>query len=277
MNKILDSLGKFADSLLDAMPKYITGIIVLIAGVYIIRILLRIMARRFDKRDLDKSLRGFLLSLINIVLYIALIVLVIGIMGFKSMSLTAIFGAAGLTVGLALQGSLSNFAGGVLILLFRPFKVGDYITNPSGTVGTVEKIDLLYTTLTNDDGLKIFSPNGALANSVITNYTEISVRRFSFVIGISYDSNIKTAQKIILDTLAKNENVLKSPAPLVFVKNLAASSVDLSIIIWMNKNVYWDTVFKIQQVVKDALDEANIEIPFPQTDLHIVSDKTKAN
>lgn len=131
MNKILDSLGKFADSLLDAMPKYITGIIVLIAGVYIIRILLRIMARRFDKRDLDKSLRGFLLSLINIVLYIALIVLVIGIMGFKSMSLTAIFGAAGLTVGLALQGSLSNFAGGVLILLFRPFKVGDYITNPS--------------------------------------------------------------------------------------------------------------------------------------------------
>ncbi len=275
MDKILDSLHKFLEGLLIALPKYVAGILILIIGIYAIKFLVAFFARRFVKRDIDKSLRGFLISLIKIALYVILFVVVIGIMGFQSLSLTAIFGAAGLTVGLALQGSLSNFAGGVLILLFRPFRVGDYISNANNTVGTVEKIDLLYTTLTNDDGLKVFSPNGALANSVITNYSIISSRRFSFVVGISYNSNIKEARKVILDTLSGYEVILKEPTPLVFVKNLGESSVDLSIIIWINRENYWDTVFKIQQSVKEALDAANIEIPFPQTDLHIVSDKSK--
>lgn len=275
MEKIILSLKKFLDALMMALPKYITGLIILIVGFYVIKFIVAIIARRFAKREVDPSLRGFLLSLIRITLYVILFVIVIGIMGFQSLSLTAIFGAAGLTVGLALQGSLSNFAGGVLILLFRPFRVGDYISNSAGTTGTVEKIDLLYTTLKNDDGLKVFSPNGALANSVITNYSVIMSRRFSFTVGISYNANIKDAQGVIMKTIAGCEAVLKDPAPLVFVKNLGESSVDLSIVMWIGKESYWDTVFKIQQMVKDALDDAGIEIPFPQTDLHIVSDKTK--
>lgn len=275
LEKIILSLKKFADSIVMALPKYIVGMLVLILGYYIIRFIVAILARRFEKRQLDISLRGFLLSLIRIGLYVVLIVIVIGIMGFQSLSLTAIFGAIGLTIGLALQGSLSNFAGGVLILLFRPFRVGDYITNSGGTVGTVEKIDLLYTTLKNDDGLRVFSPNGALANSVITNYSIITSRRFVFGVGISYTANIKEAQGVILKTLAGSETILKDPVPLVFVKNLAESSVDLNVIMWIKKENYWETVFRIQQMVKDALDAAGIEIPFPQTDLHIVSDKTK--
>jgi len=275
MNKILNSLHNFLGDLLSDLPRYVAGLIILLVGLYVVKLIVGIIGRRFVKRDLDKSLRGFLLSLIQIILYIALVVVVIGVMGFKSMSLTAIFGAAGLTVGLALQGSLSNFAGGVLILLFKPFKVGDYITNSGGTVGTVEKIDLLYTTLTNDDGLKVYSPNGALANSVITNYSAISSRRFSFVVGVSYNTNIKEAQRVIHEIFLQHDEILKDPTPLIFVKNLGESSIDLSIQIWMKREVYWDTVFKIQQLVKEALDASGIEIPFPQTDLHIVSDNTK--
>src|SRR5690606_8151929 len=162
-------------------------------------------------------LRGFLMSIIKFVLYVLLVLSVAGNLGFQT---TAILGALSglvLAAGLALQGSLSNFAGGVLILLFRPFEVGDYIENNSGTDGTVDKIDLLYTTLTTTSGIKVFSPNGALANSVIKNFTKITNRRFEYVIGIAYEDNIKTAQQTILSVLNNSNIVLKTPAPEVFV------------------------------------------------------------
>ncbi|MEC4115375.1 mechanosensitive ion channel family protein [Myroides phaeus] len=275
MEKIVLSLENFLEQILLALPRYAVGILVIIIGIYVIKGVVGIIGRRFEKRDLDKSLRGFLLSMIRIMLYIVLFVVVSGIMGFKSMSFTAIFGAAGLTIGLALQGSLSNFAGGVLILMFKPFKVGDYISNTGSTEGTVERIDLLYTTLTTAAGLKVFSPNGALANSVITNYSEITARRYDFVVGISYSANIKEAREVILAALDKHESIQKDPKPIVFVNGLADSSVNLNVRTWMAKEDYWSTVFEIQQLVKVALDEANIEIPFPQTDLHIISDNTK--
>jgi small conductance mechanosensitive channel len=276
LEKIIVGLESLLESILLALPRYVIGLLVLVVGIYVSGFIVKIIGRRFAKRDLDKSLQGFLLSAIRLMLYIVLFVVVIGIMGFKSLSLTAVFGAAGLTVGMALQGSLSNFAGGVLILMFRPFKVGDYITNTGGTVGTVEKIDLLYTTLTNDDGLKIFSPNGALANSVITNYSGIPARRYDFVVGISYKANIKEAQEVIFKVLNRYDVILKKPEPLVYVKNLSASSVDLNLRFWINRADYWDMVFKIQQEVKEALDQAGIEIPFPQTDIHIISDNKEA-
>ncbi|WP_010251122.1 mechanosensitive ion channel family protein [Myroides injenensis] len=275
MERIISSFEKILEDVLTALPKYAIGLVVLLVGFYLIKFIVKFLANRFIRRDVDKSLQGFLIGLIRIVLYVVLLVVVAGIMGFKSMSLTAIFGAAGLTVGLALQGSLSNFAGGVLILVFSPFKVGDYISNTSGTEGTVESIGLLYTIITGPTGLKIFSPNGPLANSVITNYTEITSRRYDFVVGISYDSNIKEARQVILDALAKIPAVLQTPAASVFVTNLADSSVNLNVRVWMDKTTYWDTVYEVQQSVKVALDDAKINIPFPQTELHIVSDATK--
>lgn len=275
MEKIILGLEKMLEEILVALPKYAVGLLVLFLGFYLIKFIVKFLANRFIRRDIDKSLQGFLIGLIRIVLYVVLLVVVAGIMGFKSMSVTAIFGAAGLTVGLALQGSLSNFAGGVLILVFSPFKVGDYISNTSGTEGTVESIGLLYTIITGPTGLKIFSPNGPLANSVITNYTEITSRRYDFVVGISYDSNIKEARQVILAALAKIPAVLQTPAASVFVTNLADSSVNLNVRVWMDKTTYWDTVYEVQQSVKVALDDAKINIPFPQTELHIVSDATK--
>ncbi|MGS4345656.1 mechanosensitive ion channel family protein [Myroides odoratus] len=275
MEIILKGLEQMLDSLWHAIPKIILGFVFLGIGSYLIKLILKMVRRRLEKREVELSVRGFLISVVKATLYLVLLVIVAATMGFQVAGIATIFASAGLAVGLALQGSLSNFAGGVLVLLFKPFKVGDYISNPSGTEGTVERIDLLYTTLTGPTGLKIFSPNGPLANSVITNYSEITSRRHDFIVGIGYNENIKEAQQVILGALAKHKAVLKTPAPLVFVSHLGDSSVDLNVRTWISKGDYWDTAYEIQGIIKMALDEAKIEIPFPQRDLHIVSDKTK--
>ncbi|MDM1509076.1 mechanosensitive ion channel family protein [Myroides odoratimimus] len=273
MEKFAGGIENMITNTLGALPKIGVGILILVIGSFIVKAILKGLGRRFEKRDMEKSLRGFLLSIIKVVLYILLILTAASTMGIQTTSFLTIFASAGLAIGLALQGSLSNFAGGVLILLFKPFKVGDYVSNTSGTEGTIDKIDLLYTTLTGPTGLKIFSPNGPLANSVITNYSDISSRRYDFVVGISYDTNIKTAQNVIQEALAKHKEVKQDPKPIIFVNNLADSSVNLNVRVWMDKANYWDTVFAIQQIVKNALDDANIEIPFPQRDIHVISDK----
>ncbi|QQU03678.1 mechanosensitive ion channel family protein [Myroides odoratus] len=275
MEIVLQGLEKMLESMWQAIPKILLGLVILGIGSYLIKLVLKLIRRRLEKRDVELSLRGFLLSVVKATLYIILLIIVAATMGFQVAGIATIFASAGLAIGLALQGSLSNFAGGVLVLLFKPFKVGDYISNPSGTEGTVERIDLLYTTLTSATGLKIFSPNGPLANSVITNYSEITSRRYDFIVGINYSDNIKEVQTIILGALAKHQAVLQTPEPIVFVTNLGESAVDLNVRMWIGKADYWNTVYEIQQVVIGALDQANIEIPFPQRELHIVSDKTK--
>ncbi|WP_353102558.1 mechanosensitive ion channel family protein [Myroides odoratus] len=275
MEIVLRGLEQMLESMWQAIPKVLLGLVILGIGSYLIKLVLKLILRRLEKRDVELSLRGFLLSVVKATLYIILLIIVAATMGFQVAGIATIFASASLAIGLALQGSLSNFAGGVLVLLFKPFKVGDYISNPSGTEGTVERIDLLYTTLTSATGLKIFSPNGPLANSVITNYSEITSRRYDFIVGINYSDNIKEVQTIILGALAKHQAVLQTPEPIVFVTNLGESSVDLNVRMWIGKADYWNTVYEIQQVVIGALDQANIEIPFPQRELHIVSDKTK--
>lgn len=273
MEKFTGGIQDMISVTMKSLPQIVVGILIIVVGGFIIKKLLHGLNNRFEKRDMEKSLRGFLLSIVKVILYILLLLTAASTMGIQTSSFLAIFASAGLAIGLALQGSLSNFAGGVLILLFKPFKVGDYISNPSGTEGTVEQIDLLYTTLKSATGLKIFSPNGPLANSVITNYTDITARRYDFVVGISYDANIKEAQTVILNALAKHPNVDQDPAPLVFVNSLADSSVNLNVRVWMERTKYWDTVFEVQQLIKNVLDDANIEIPFPQRDVHVISDK----
>ena len=256
---------------IDAIPDLIKALLVLFIGIFLIRLINSIVKNRFEKRNVDISLRGFLMSIIKFVLYAMLLLTVIQTLGFKT---TAILGALSglvLAAGLALQGSLSNFAGGVLILLFRPFEVGDYIENPAGTEGTVEKIDLLYTTLTSAQGIKVFSPNGALANSVIKNYSKITNRRFDYIIGIGYDDNIKKAREVILKVLHEDPRIVKDPAPEVFVAELADSSVNLNIRAWSPKADYWSVRNALQETIKEALDQAGINIPYPQQEMHIVS------
>ncbi|HUH25391.1 MAG TPA: mechanosensitive ion channel family protein [Flavobacterium sp.] len=272
VSKVTDILEKLLAWVVGSIPVMIQAFLLLVVGLFLIRLVIKIVNRRFEKRNVDLSLRGFLMSIIKFVLYALLVLSVAGNLGFQ---LTAILGALSglvLAIGLSLQGSLSNFAGGVLVLLFRPFEVGDYIENTSGTEGTVEKIDLLYTTLISAQGIKIFSPNGALANSVIRNFSKISSRRFEYIVGISYEDNIKTAREVVLNILNNDERVLKQPAPDVFVSELADSSVNLTIRAWADKTQYWSARNGLQEEIKVALDQAGINIPYPQQEMRIISD-----
>ncbi len=259
--------------LINSIPAIVGGILAYIIGILIIRTVLKVIKSRFEKRNIDISLRGFIISIVKFFLYALLILSVIANLGFET---TAILGAMSglvLAAGLALQGSLSNFAGGVLILLFRPFEVGDYIENSSGTEGTVDKIDLLYTSLTTGQGIKIYSPNGTLANSVIRNFSKITNRRFEYSIGIAYEANIKEAKEIILDILKKDSRILQTPTPDVYVNALTDSSVVLTVRAWAEKSIYWNVRNSVQEEIKNALEKAGVITPNAQKEIYIVKEK----
>lgn len=262
------------DTLILKVPTLILAIVILVIGIYLIRFTRRLVEKRFEKRNIDPSIRSFISTILKFTLYILLILTVANTLGIQTTSFIAALSAFGLAIGLALQGSLSNFAGGVLILMFRPFNVNDYIVSDNGSVGTVEAIDILYTTLVDDEGIKVFSPNGTLANSVIKNYSRILSRRFQFVVGISYDDNIKDAKEAIEALIKADGRILLTPTPEIFVSELADSSVNLTIRGWINKSDYWTTHNSLRERVKIALDEKGISIPYPQTEMHIKSDGT---
>lgn len=245
-----------------ALPNVIMAIIIFILGLWVIKFINRMVARFFDKADYDPSLESFLQSFISIGLKIMLFVIVITQLGVQSTSLVAIIGAAGLAIGLALQGSLANFAGGVLILLFKPFKVGDFIT-AQGVEGTVEEISIFTTKLSTFGNQIAIVPNGPLSNNNIINYNAQKTRRDNITVGIGYSSNIKQAKDILLQICAENKNILKNPAPVVYVADLADSSVKISLRFWADNSVFWDAHFQVLEALKLKFDEAGIEIPFP--------------
>lgn len=265
-------MEKFIAMLISGIPAVVKAILFLIVGLFIIRTVLKIVRKRFETRNVDLSLRSFLLSIIKFVLYALLILSVAGNLGFQT---TAILGALSglvLAAGLALQGSLSNFAGGVLILLFRPFEVGDYIENSAGTEGTVEKIDLLYTTLNNSQGIKVFSPNGALANSVIRNFSKISKRRIEFALTVSYADNIQKVQQAIENKLTTDTRVLQDPKPEIFVKELAANGVVLTIRAWATKADFGSLNFEIQDEIKKVIYEGEFSNPFASAPIRVINE-----
>ena len=270
-----NSLEKLYDSILLKLPSIFIGFLLLFVGRYVIRLILNFVDRRFEKRDVDLSIRTFIRSLVRIVLYILLILTVANTMGIQTTSFIAALSAFGLAVGMALQGSLSNFAGGVLILLFRPFEVGDYIASENGSSGTVVSIDLLYTTITDDDGIRVFSPNGTLANSVIKNYTKITSRRMQFSMLISYDTNIKAARENILQILTTDNRILKSPKPEVVVGDLKESGISLTIRAWANREVFWATKNELAEEIKIFLERE--DRVFPLNMVKIVNDDQNPN
>lgn len=263
------------DRIIDFVPDLIKAILIFIVGILLIRVALKIVKRRFEARNISLSVRSFVISTLRFILYGLLILIIASNLGIKT---TAILGALSgivLAIGLSLQGSLSNFAGGILILLFRPFDVGDYIENNSGTDGTVEKIDLLYTSLRTSSGILVFSPNGTLANSVIRNYSKINTRRMEYIVGVRYEDNIKEVKDTILEVLQADTRILKDPQPAVFVSELGESSVNLTIRFWANKENYWEVHDENREKIKVALDKAGISIPYPQTEMRIISDKNE--
>lgn len=267
-----EKLQEYIDQLMEMVvqyaPKLIMAIITLIIGLWLVKKVANQFAKLLKKNAVDESLHHFLVSLIRISLKVVLIISVAGMVGIKTTSFVAILGAAGLAVGLALQGSLANFAGGVLLLLFKPFKVGDLV-EANGETGWVKQILIFNTILISPDNKTIILPNSAVSNGTIKNMSREGSIRVELTIGVAYDADLKKAKEVIMDAMVKNEHVLKNPAPSVNVAELGDSSVNFAVFPYATAETYWNVYFGVYEDAKLALDEANIEIPFPQRDIHI--------
>ena len=262
-------IEKYGQKLIDFLPNVIGAVLMLFIGLWLIKILNGFIKRFFDKKEYDPTLENFIASLINWGLKIVLFVLVITQLGVESASLVAIIGAAGLAVGLALQGSLANFAGGVLILLIKPFRVGDFIS-AQGVDGTVKEISIFNTKLTTFGNQLAIIPNGKLSNDNIINYTEEGIRRENLTFGIGYDDNIKQAKEILLNLVSEQETVLtlEDKMPMVAVAELGDSSVNITLRYWAKNEDFWALRWLILEEGKERLEAAGITIPFPQRDVH---------
>ncbi len=258
----------FTKVLMEYSPRLISATLILVIGWTAIRLIKKLIMSIMVKREMEPTLSKILADILIWTLKILLFVTVISRLGVENSSFVAIIGAAGLAVGLSLQGSLSNFAGGVLIIMFKPFKVGDFI-EAQGVSGTVKQIQIFVTQLATVDNQVIFVPNGALSNGTITNYSYATTRRANLIIGISYGSNIKKAKEIAMDVMENHPLVLKDPAPVVLVSDLADSSINLSVRPWANLPDFFVMRSDILEQVKLRFDENGIEIPFPQRDIHI--------
>ena len=248
--------------------KLIGAIIVLIIGSYIINVILKTFKKILDKRDIDASLKPFLRSLFSIVLKILLWISVLSMLGVEMTSFIALLGAAGLAIGMALSGTLQNFAGGVMILLFKPFKVGDYI-EAQGFAGIVKEIQIFNTILTTLDNKTVIIPNGGLSTGAMTNYSTEPMRRVDFTFGIAYGESVDKARKIIQEVLKDDKRIFSDPTPFIAVSELADSSVNLAVRVWVKGEDYWDVFFDFNERIYNAFNKADINIPFPQMDVHL--------
>lgn len=267
-----DNLMNVVDSLcawsLSMAGKIIGAILIWIIGKKIIKLCVKLVGRLLDKGSLDVGVKHFIGTALRFVLYAVLVMIVVGQLGFETTSLLTLFGSAALAIGMSLQGSLANFAGGLLILVFKPFHVGDYIVS-NGMEGTVSSIELLYTRLHTIDNKTVMMPNGALANSNITNVGSEKERRLDIEIGVSYSADLKKTKAIVMDVLSKTEAIIKEKEFKVVVKNLAESCVIVESRAWVKQEDYWDTKFTLLESYKEELEKNGIEIPFNQLDVHI--------
>ncbi len=252
--------------------KLVLAIVTLIVGYWLIGRLTRMMRRIFEKREFDKTLQTFLIQLVGITLKILLAISVVTMVGVQMTSFIALLGAAGLAFGMALSGTLQNFAGGVMLLILKPFKVGDYI-EAQGFAGTVMEIQIFHTILNTPDKKRIIIPNGGLSTSSMINYSAEPQRRVDWTFGIGYSDDIDKAKEIILELIVADDRVLKDPNPFVGVISLGDSSVNIVTRAWVDAPNYWDVFFKMNEAVKKEFDAKGISIPFPQHDVHLFQQK----
>ncbi|MGN0374989.1 MAG: mechanosensitive ion channel family protein [Butyrivibrio sp.] len=276
-----DSFRKVMDVIINwcmsVGKNILIALLVLFVGTKVIKWALRLIEKSLSKSKIEPIVLKFLLSLIKFILYALIIIIIVGILGIPTSSFIAALSAAGLTIGLALQGSLSNFAGGVLILLFKPFSIGDYIREDThNNEGTVTGIDLFYTKLQTPDNKYIVVPNGTLANSSLTNFTSQKKRRLDLTVGISYSSDIKLAKNTLMDVIKGCELVLKDEDIVIYVDNLAESQITIGTRVWTSTDNYWTAKWELLEKYKEALDAKGIEIPFNQLSVTINDNKPEA-
>ena len=248
--------------------KLIGALVVLIIGLWVIKLIMKGVKKGFEKREMDESLKPFLLSLIGVLLKIMLGISVLSMLGIEMTSFIAILGAAGLAVGLALSGTLQNFAGGVIILIFKPFKVGDFI-DAQGYTGTVSQIQIFITILLTPDNKTVVIPNGPLSTGALVNFSAQENRRVDWSFGIAYGDDYDKASEWILELMKEDERVLKDPEPFVGLGQLADSSVNITARAWVNAADYWGVHFDMQKKFYKGAGAKGLSIPFPQMDVHL--------
>ncbi len=263
-----DNTPDFISLALPIVQKIVFALIVLIVGLLIIKGIVKFLNRILDKKHVDPTLRPFLKSTVSVGLKALLIVAIVGILDIPTASFVALFGAVGLAIGLAFQGSLSNFAGGVLILVTRPFKVGDYI-DAAGQSGTVEAIQILYTELVSLDNKVIRIPNGSLSNASVTNYSEKPTRRVDLQFTAAYEADTDKVIGVLTSIAMNHPKVFEDPAPFVRMSEHGDSAVTYTVRVWVNSADYWDVYFDVIETVKKRFDEAAISIPYPQLDVRV--------
>ena len=263
-------LQQLPDRALRFGARVLLALVVFLIGVHVIKLVRRIVRRSLKKGNADIGVTQFLDSFIKAVLYILLLFMIASGFGLDATSVVALLGSAGVAIGLAVQGSLSNFAGGVLILLLKPFRVDDYIkVDNDDHEGTVKEIQLFYTKLSTPNNHVVIIPNGTLSNSSIFNMSTLTERRMDIKVGISYDADIRHAREAIMKVLEEDPAVLSSKDRRVFVEELADSSINLNVRCWADNDEYWECKWRIREKIKYALDDAGISIPYPQMDVHL--------
>ena len=266
--QINEVINKLIDGSIDLGGRILGAIIIYIIGKFIVNWANKLFAKMLNKRKVEPSIQSFLKSIINITLLVLLFLAVIGQLGIELTSFAALLASAGVAVGMALSGNLSNFAGGVIILVFRPYKVGDYIEASTGASGTVTDIQIFHTVLTTPDNRVVFAPNGAMSGAVVSNYSRKDIRRVDFSFGVEYGTDFKQAQTILLEIINKDSRILKDPTPFIEVGALASSSVNITVRVWVKAADYWNVNFDMNKNVYATFNERGISFPFPQLTVH---------
>ena len=274
LNAEVDQLVRQSQTWLPLIMEYgsrvLLALVTLAIGWWVVNKLSDRLGRLVGLRNADMALQGFISTLANIVLKVLLLVSVASMIGIETTSFVAAIGAAGLAIGLALQGSLANFAGGVLILMFRPFRIGDWI-EAQGVSGTVDSIQIFHTVLRTGDNKTVIMPNGSLSNGIITNYNRQPTRKVVFDVGVDYDADLQKARNVLLE-LAKDPRVLRDPAPEAVVSTLGDSAITVSLRAWVNTADYWSVMFMLNEHARDRLKAEGIDIPFPQRVIRVVQE-----
>jgi small conductance mechanosensitive channel len=274
LNAEVDHLVKASQAWIPMIMEYgsrvLLAVVTLAIGWWLINKVTHKLSALLALRNADLALQGFIGTLANVILKILLVVSVASMIGVETTSFVAAIGAAGLAIGLALQGSLANFAGGVLILLFRPFRIGDWI-EAQGVAGTVDSIQIFHTVLRTGDNKTVIVPNGNLSNGIITNTNRQATRKVVFDVGVDYQADLQKAREVLLE-LAKDERVLADPAPEAVISTLGDSSITVSLRVWVKTADYWNVMFMFNEQARDRLKDAGIDIPFPQRVIRVVQE-----
>lgn len=251
--------------------RIIGAVIIFVVGRFLISFIKKVVSQLLMKRHIDAGIQTFVKSLVNILLTVLLIIAVIGKLGVETTSFAALLASAGVAIGMALSGNLQNFAGGLIVLLFRPFKVGDFIES-QGVSGTVREIQIFHTILTTADNKVIYIPNGALSSGTVTNYSREDTRRVDWVIGVEYGENYNKVESTVRRILAADSRILNTPEPFVALHALDASSVNIVIRVWVNSGDYWGVYFDMNKTIYTVFNEEGIGFPFPQLTVHQAKD-----